>query len=158
MQKFYLKLRHTLFYGKLFFFKLYQLYLFWFLYFFNKLYYFYFKILFNIWIKIFYLNSYECLNNNFYNYSILYKKYFNKFNINNKDLKNKLYRYYNLFFKSLLLSNLNKEKNLLDLFNKEEYYKTKDYYKINYFLKKKIIYNFKYNEFLPKNKNLLLLN
>ena len=158
MQKFYLKLRHTQYYGKLFFFKLYQLYLFWFLYFFNKLYYFYFKILFNIWIKIFYLNTYKYLNKKFYNYIILYKKNCINFNIKLENLKNKLYQYYNLFFKFLLVYNLNKDKNLLDLFNKEDYYKTRDYYKINYFLKKKIIYDFKYPEFLPKNKNLLLLN
>ena len=76
-----------MFFGRLFFYKLYHLYLFWFLYFFNKLYYYYYKILFNIWIKIYYLNInfYSNINfrlsNNFYNFCSLYKKLL--YNINN---------------------------------------------------------------------------
>lgn len=145
MQKIYLKLRHTLYFGRLFFFKLYQIYLFWFLYFYNKLYFYYTNILFNIWIRIYYLNlntnNFMYLNNNnLYIYMSLYKKILNEkffyleqmifFNRNRYNfnyisinlikthINNKIYKDYNKYFNFIINLNMEKEYNLLDCFIK----------------------------------------
>lgn len=141
-------------YENLIFNKLYNLILFWFLFYINLINNYLNKSNIILWLnKINYLN----ININMYYTLNLYKIIHNNikiinnidknkiiFNNKNKIKINKIYKYLNIFF--IYLSNVNYEYNLFDLINNSDYYKFKNYYKNKYFLNKLFISDIKFSQ------------